>query len=339
MQISVILDPDLSPHEVCELGLLAEQQGIDAVWVSNYPSSRDPFINLCPLALASTTIRLGPLVITPYELHPYKIAKLLASLNELCHGRANILIGGPTGVNAVMGMDTSRMVGRVRECVETLKGVSPDVPLNYHGKIFQTWNFQPRWATDPAPHIYVGANMEQMLHMAAGVADRIMLGDPTPARFERTLHRLDDNLAEHDRSRADVELSALIAWHVKTDAAASLREAKSQLALRGMLDKWYLQDVLDDDEYALVDANRNNFFKAYKHGSDVIEGVPESIVNKLVDQLTLAGGSDSLEPHIATLRQYAATGLDEVALKLHGDAGSHHEAITMIGERLAPAVK
>ena len=46
-----------------------------------------------------------PLGRTPYELHPYKIAKALASLNELCGGRANILTGGPTGVTATMGMD------------------------------------------------------------------------------------------------------------------------------------------------------------------------------------------------------------------------------------------
>ena len=96
MNFHVILDPDSSSHEVRELGLLAESYGFDAVWTSNYPSSRDPFINLCPLALASSKIRLGPLVVTPYELHPYKIAKALASLNELCGGRANILTGGPT---------------------------------------------------------------------------------------------------------------------------------------------------------------------------------------------------------------------------------------------------
>ena len=78
MRFDVILDPDSSPQEVCELGLLAESYGLNAVWTSNYPSSRDPFINLCPLALASSRIRLGPLVVTPYELHPYKIAKALA---------------------------------------------------------------------------------------------------------------------------------------------------------------------------------------------------------------------------------------------------------------------
>jgi len=336
VRIDVILDPDLSPQEVTELGLLAEKVGLRAVWTSNYPHSRDPFINLCPLALVSSRIRLGPLVVTPYELHPYKISKALGSLNELCGGRANILIGGPTGVNAFMGMDTSRMVGRVRECMEILQGVSPDKPLNYNGDIFQTWGYQPRWMTDAPPQIYVGANKEQMLMMAAGVADNIMLGDTSPERLKLSLQQLDANLQSHDRARADVQVSALVAWHVKDDAAVSSSEAKSQLALRGMLDTWYLDGFLDEAECELVDASRNRFFRAYKQGTDVIEGVPDSIVAKLVDNLTMSGGPESLDQHIATLQRYQAMGLDQVAFKLHGEP---HAAIATIGERLAPVLQ
>ena len=77
MRVDVILDPGTSPWEVKELGLLAEGYGINAVWSSNYPSSRDAFLTLAPLALASTRIRLGPLVVTAYEQHPFKTAKAL----------------------------------------------------------------------------------------------------------------------------------------------------------------------------------------------------------------------------------------------------------------------
>jgi len=335
MRIDVILDPASSPDEVKELGLLAEHHGLATVWGSNYPSSRDPFINLCPLALASSTIRLGPLVITPYELHPYKIAKAVASLNELCAGRANLFIGGPTGVNAAMGMDTERMVGRVKECMEILLGITPAQPFNYQGDIYQVWNYQPEWATAPLPRIYVGANMPQMLHMAAGVADNIMFGDPTAARLEKNQRQLDEHLQSHGRKRVDVTVSALVAWHVKEQPVASQHEARSQLALRGMLDAWYLESFLDPDEIQVVEDNRNNFFRAYKNGSGLVEGVPDAIVDKLVDNLTMSGGPDSIDRHIDTLRRYADLGLDEVALKLHGDQAA---AINTIGTQLVPAL-
>ena len=172
--------------------------------------------------------------------------------------------------------------------------------------------------------------------MAAGVADNIMLGDTSPERLELSLQQLDANLQSHERTRAEVQVSALVAWHVKDDAAASISEAKSQLALRGMLDTWYLDGFLDESECQLVDANRNKFFSAYKQGSDVIEGVPDSIVGKLVDNLTMSGGPESLDRHIAILQRYQTMGLDQVAFKLHGEP---HAAITTIGERLAPELQ
>ena len=235
-----------------------------------------------------------------------------------------------------MGMDTERMVGRVKECLEILHSVSPDQPLNYNGDIYQVWNFQPDWATAPAPQIYVGANRPQMLHMAAGAAQRIMFGDPTPGRLERNFAELDEHLASHGRQRADVTVGALVPWHVKADAAASRREARSQLALRGMLDVWFLESFLDADEIRSVADNRNNFFRAYKQGSDQIEGVSDTIIDKLVDNLTMAGGLDSVEHHRQTLGQYASLGMSEVAFKLHGDAAEHAASIRHIGEHMVP---
>jgi len=335
MRVDVILDPGTSPWEVKELGLLAEHYGINAVWSSNYPSSRDPFLTLAPLALASTHIRLGPLVVTAYEQHPFKTAKALATLNELCHGRANILIGGPTGVNAAMGMGVDRMVGRVRESVEVVKAAGPGKPLNYKGKIFQVWNYQPTWATDTPPRIYVGANKPQMMRMASRVADHIMVGDPLPGRFASTMAMLDGFLADAGRTRQQVTVSGLVAWHIKSDRAASVAEARQQLALRGMLDPWYLDEFLTPDECSLVDSNRNAFFKAYKNRTDVVSGIPETILQKLVDNLSLAGTPADLDPHIERLLALGRLGLNEVALKLHDDQAA---AIRLIGERVVPAL-
>lgn len=336
MNFDVILDPDSSPDEVRQLGLLAESYGLHAVWTSNYPSSRDPFINLCPLALASSTIKIGPLVVTPYEMHPYKIAKALASLNELCGGRAQILTGGPTGVNATMGADFSRMVGRTRECVEIIKGAKPDEVLNYEGDIFQVRGYRPRWATDEPPFIYVGANKKQMVRLATRIADGLMLGDTTEPRLDSSLRLIEENLESHGRSRDDLQVSCLVAWHVKADKQASLSEARRHLALRGMLDTWFLETFLDEEECRIVDTNRGNIFTAYKQKTDKIEGVPDEIVDKLVDNLSMSGDHEDIDRHVETLRRYSAMGLDEVAFKLHED---QETAIRAIGEHILPALR
>jgi hypothetical protein len=74
---------------------------------------------------------------------------------------------------------------------------------------------------------------------------------------------------------------------------------------------------------------------AYKTRTPAIEGVPEAILDKLVANLTLSGDESSLDRHIGRLRSFAAAGLTDVALKLHGDQA---QALRLIGERVAPAL-
>ncbi len=106
MDIDIVLDSQLPSARLTELGLLAEQHGIHAVWCASYLDGRDPFGNLAELARASSRIRLGPIALSPYELHPFRIAMALLTLNELCPGRAQAIIGG--GGEVVMALEIPR---------------------------------------------------------------------------------------------------------------------------------------------------------------------------------------------------------------------------------------
>ena len=88
MDIDIILNEFTSPQQAAELGLLAESYGIRGVWSSNYGDTRDPFLTLALLAHQSKDILMGPLAVSPYELHPLKMANQLFALNELSGGRA-----------------------------------------------------------------------------------------------------------------------------------------------------------------------------------------------------------------------------------------------------------
>ena len=101
MRLDLVLEPD-SPQRFAELGLLAERLGFGVVWTANHISARDPFMSFMALAERSSTVRMGPVAISPYELHPVKIANQLLTLNEQANGRASIVVGG--GGGAVIGM-------------------------------------------------------------------------------------------------------------------------------------------------------------------------------------------------------------------------------------------
>ena len=109
------------------------------------------------------------------------------------------------------------------------------------------------------------------------------------------------------------------------------RLAKVARRVTGNLDAF-----LSAEECQIVDTNRNNFFNAYKQKSDIIEGVPDTIVDKLIDNLTMSGDHDDVDKHIETLQRYRDMGLDEVAFKLHED---HAASIQVIGETIVPVLK
>ena len=82
MKIDIMLEPDQSPEQLSTLAQLAEGYGLRAIWAQNYVSARDPFMCLVPAAQTTKTIKLGVVVVSPYEMHPMKIGNALLTLNE-----------------------------------------------------------------------------------------------------------------------------------------------------------------------------------------------------------------------------------------------------------------
>ena len=96
--IDIILECDVSPQQVAELAVEAEKLGIRALWSSNYHQNYDCFMTLMPAAAATSKILLGPLAVSPWELHPLKMANALLTLNEYSNGRGMVAISGGGGV-------------------------------------------------------------------------------------------------------------------------------------------------------------------------------------------------------------------------------------------------
>ena len=335
MDIDIILNEFASPTAAAELGLLAESYGIRGVWSSNYGWSRDAFFTLSLLADRSSRIRMGPMAVSPAELHPLKMANLLFSLNELSHGRAMIMVGGGGAVLQALGMEREHMIGSARECLQILKAVSPDTTLNFKGKIHKVYGYRPEWATDEPPLIYFGSNHPQSRRMSAELADGLITSDfcvPLMKSFVDACHQ---ELREFGRSPADFRFSNFWAWHIKTDADESYREARRELILRGYLGEQYFEPFLEPEEIQLMREHFKEFMDAFMNRSGVIENVPDALVRKMIDNISFVGGLDAIDSAVETLRAFASAGLTEIALRVHDDPA---DAIRLIGERVLPAL-
>jgi alkanesulfonate monooxygenase SsuD/methylene tetrahydromethanopterin reductase-like flavin-dependent oxidoreductase (luciferase family) len=340
VRIHFIFEPD-SPQRFRDLGLLAEQLGFDAVWAPNILSARDPFLAFSMLARDSHAVRMGPVAISPFELHPLKIANALLTLNEMSGGRANLVIGGGGGTMIGMGLKPDRqathprMVRGVRECIEFLRRVSPTTPLNFNGELFQVQNYLPDWATAPAPRLYVAANRPQMLKLAAELADGVMLSDISLHYIANTITTLRDGLATAGRPADSLRINNLLAWHVKPDRTAAYSEARRKLWVRGIWERARNAPFVGAAACDLIEKNLPGLALAYQRGEDPASVVPQKILDALVDGLTLTGASDNLTPLIDELLAFRRAGVTELGLRLYGDPEA---AIRLVAERVAPVL-
>jgi alkanesulfonate monooxygenase SsuD/methylene tetrahydromethanopterin reductase-like flavin-dependent oxidoreductase (luciferase family) len=336
MRIDVILDAGMPAPQVDELGRLADGLGIQTLWGSCFASRRDPVLTMAALTRTTSRVRLGTMPVSPYEVHPQRMADTLLTFNELCNGRANILVGGlGHSTTRVTGLLPTRRLDSVRDCISILKGISPERPLQYTGERYQLTDYCPEWATETPPLIYVGATGPNMLRMSSSIADGVMMSDVPLTRMSEVMGNIDKGLADAGRSRKDFRINNFFAWHVKKDRAASMAEARQGLIWRGLLQEWHISTFLDAEQCALVEEHRGAFMNAFLQRSDRIEGVPEDIVDALVENLTFAGDESRIETAIGHLKAFESAGLTEVALKVHDEPA---DAIRMIGEHLVPAL-
>jgi len=334
MQIDIALEPEYDASELAELAVLAEQNGVNTIWVTNDPQARDLFMLFTKAAEATKKIRLGVMAVSPLEIHPLKLTGALNTLNEMSNGRASLVVGGGGAILANTKLDLSRRVRAVRECIDIIKETSATRPLNYPGELFPVWNFQPRWAIDTPPRVLAGANREQMLRMAARRADGIHLSD-IPLPLIPDIHQtMATALAANDRTLENFEFNNFWAFHVKADRAAAEREARSRLVLRGMLMPHYIRPFLSEADTQLVRDNMQSFYAAFRNRNEVIPDVPEPIIDTLLKSLTLTCAKNELDAHFGVLHKFADAGLTHITLGLHDDPA---EAIRLIGERVIPA--
>ena len=335
MKIDIILNEFTTPQEMAELADLADRLGVRALWASSYASMRDPFMSLVPAARAKGRILLGPLAISPFEMHPFKMATAVATLNEMCHGRAIIAVGGGGGVLRGLKIKPHRMVRAVRECVEILKGMAPDTKLDYDGEMYGVRDFQPRWAPTTPPVIYVCASGPQMMHMAAKHADGLMMSDVPLPRMEEAAKNFNKAMADAGKVPGTFGINNFWAWHIKKDKDASIREARRELVWRGVLERWWLEPFLDEADVQLVRDKFNAFRMAFFRRTHGIEGVPDRVIDPLVENLCFSGGLDAIPGVIDKLKAFEKAGLTEIALRVHDD---QKEQIELIGAHVVPAL-
>jgi len=346
MDIEIIIGCEMHPDEVAEYAVAAEQAGVRTLWHSNLPDGWDPFVALVPAAQATSRIKLGPLALSPYEVHPMKIAYSLLSLNELANGRAVIGLGGG-GAMALSFVELTgdhhldfkqmRIVRGVREAAEIIyKIASGDYYKGYAGEVFHlNQPFRMTFAKAPRPQIITCSMGPQMLRMGARIADGVQVGDVVPGRVGEVMQDVEVGMAKRSYPADDFRVGNFWAWHIKEDREKSLQEARCKLFARAEIIPPHigLDHLLDAEEAQLVRANFRNFLMADIDGSGNIKGVPPELVQRIIDEVCSAGDFDDIDKEIERYREFERAGLTDLAIRVFDEPW---DALQTIKERVIP---
>ncbi len=362
MDIDIILECDVSPSQVAEIAVMAEKLGIRALWTSNYHQNYDCFMALMPAATATSKIKLGTLAVSPWELHPLKMANALLTLNEHSNGRGMVAISGGGGVLGALGWRIDkdgpvwpikdeatqqrypeRRVRGLQECIEILNlARSGKLAFNYDGEIFQvTRPFMQDWAkAETGPTIYGCCSGPMMIRMGARIADAIQLSDYTVDMMPTAMENVAKGFEKREWPTDDFRLGNFWAWHIKEDRAASMKEARRELIWRGAIAGKFAHDIRphvdSDDEVQMVIDNWDNFFKAFWTRSGDIDNVPNETVEKLIAGMSSAGDMSDIDREVERYQQFAKTGLTELSIRLFDDPV---DSLTMLGEHILPKIR
>jgi alkanesulfonate monooxygenase SsuD/methylene tetrahydromethanopterin reductase-like flavin-dependent oxidoreductase (luciferase family) len=347
MDIELIVGNEMPPQQVADFAVAAEAAGVRTLWNSNITNGYDPFMGLVPAAQATSRIRLGPLAVSPYEMHPLKLGYALSTLNELSGGRAQIGLGGGGAMalwirneaaEASLDFTKMRMVRGVREAAEIIYRItSGGYWPAYEGEIF-TINrpFNTTFLSSlPRPRIISCSMGPQMLRMGGRIADGLQLGDVVPERMPEVMTEINTGLAKREYPAEDFRIGNFWAWHIKADRQASLHEARRKLFSRAELLPPYigLDHLLEADEAQIVKDNFRNFLMADVTGSGEIKNVPSELVDKLIANVCSAGGLDALDHQIERFRQMEAAGVTDLAIRVFDDPFA---ALKIIAEHVIP---
>jgi alkanesulfonate monooxygenase SsuD/methylene tetrahydromethanopterin reductase-like flavin-dependent oxidoreductase (luciferase family) len=331
------------------------------VWSSNYHMHYDAFLALAPAAAATSKILLGPLAISPWEMHPLKMTNAILTLNEMCDGRAMIAVSGGGGLLGAMGwkasandtgwpvthpgMKTSqpdRRVRAVRECIEVLQqGRSQQYARNYPGEVFEIrrpWGMH--WAKSSGPLVYSCSSGPQMIRMGARVADGIQFSDFTPELMPAAMENVQAGLNKRDKPPEDFRIGNFWAWHIKADREVSMYEARRELIWRapviGLVKHELMPYLHDEAEYDLIEQHWENFRIAFRDRSGNIKDMPEDIINRLIAGMASAGDMSDVEREVERYRQFATSGLTELSIRLFDNP---MDGLKMLGEHVLPALR
>ncbi len=213
-----------------------EDRGFESVWYPEHthiPASRrspwpggkdlprdywhthDLFASLMAAAAATTTLKVGSGICLVQEHDPIKLAKEVATVDQLSNGRLLFGIGGGWNAEEMENHGTpfDRRWKILREKIEAMKAIWTQEEAEYHGEFV---NFDPIWSypkplQKPHPPILLGSHTPGGLNRVANYCDGWIPIEPRTPDLKGGIGDMHARAEKFGRQPTDLSVSVFMA--------------------------------------------------------------------------------------------------------------------------------
>jgi probable F420-dependent oxidoreductase len=219
----------------------AEALGYEGLWVQEQIVGDSPIlepVTLLTYAAALTTKpHLGTSVLITVIRNPVQLAKSLASLDQLSHGRliVGVGVGGPHVAEAVFGVSSEHRGRRFVEGLQVMKALWTQPRATMSGEYWRFENvaMEPKPARKPHPPLWFGAREAVALKRAARLGDGWMgAGSSSSADFVKHVELLRRFLDEAKRDPNEFPISKRVYLAIDNDRARAERRLRDWFGMR-----------------------------------------------------------------------------------------------------------
>ena len=329
-RVGVGFSGGMSPQDIVECVKVAEELGYESAWVAEGHGG-DQFSVLTACALATEKIKLGTSITSVFVRTAPTIAMAAASVDYFSNGR--FILGMGTShkvqVEPEHGLEFTKPVQRLRECVDIVRGILKDSDVNYHGEIydidrFDLW-FEPLRKEIP---IYVAAVFPKMLEICGEISQGAILTWCTLDHAELAAWHVGIGARNAGRAPGDVEVASLLPCAVSDNRESArdlMRQPIASYAGRFPRYRKLMVDAGFPDEIEKVRV-------AWQAGN--IQESLNLVPGELIDKIGLVGTADEVQEKLADYRKAGIT-LPIVSPRFIGD-GAKEQALEII-RACAPA--
>ena len=232
MRVGLCFDGFYSIHEMIELAQLADEIGMESIWMSDHLCFRDSLTTSMALLSSTKRIKVAPAPMSPYSRHPIISAMSIATMEEFAPGR--VIASPGTGNAAALkeaGIESPRPLRTMREYVEILRRFLSGETVNFHGEMFQVNGAKMAFVPSSPVRMYLTAVRPRMLQLGGEIGDGVLLSAGcAPGYIARCVNEIEKGALKTGKSLGDRDVAGFVTTAVSEDPREAIEANKMFLA-------------------------------------------------------------------------------------------------------------